>query len=134
MTVFMPASDNKDINAIKNLKRAPITILDGEECKFVVPVATWTTPLTFEHTTLDISTINTKILEEDRDRKYLLLQNISDIDVYISLGVNAQKERGIVIKANGGEKLFKGETNFIGEVFAIHSGVDDKMLLITIGR
>lgn len=56
--------------------------------------------LTLTHTKVEIGTTSTVILPENLNRKYLLIINHSDTDVYCSFGVNAVVGEGIPVVAN----------------------------------
>ncbi len=56
--------------------------------------------LTLTHTTVEVGTTSTEILPENPNRKYLLIINHSDTDVYCSFGVNAVVNKGILVVGN----------------------------------
>jgi hypothetical protein len=57
--------------------------------------------LTLTHTKIEVGTTTTSVLSENLNRKYLLIFNDSDKDIYISFGSDAEIGQGILISAKG---------------------------------
>jgi len=61
--------------------------------------------LTLTHTTISVSTTSTIVLPANSNRKYLLIVNDSDTNMYLSFGTNAVVGEGIPISASGNYEL-----------------------------
>jgi hypothetical protein len=46
--------------------------------------------------------VSQEVVGENLDRKYLLVQNVSDKDMYVGIGVNPVVEGGLLLPKNGG--------------------------------
>ena len=92
------------------------------------------------HGTPQAGTVSGTVLAANADRKWLLVQNVSDTDIYISLGTAAAvTAKGILLKALAGGVIHgqieqaKGLGNvWTGPITAISSAAA-KSLLITEG-
>jgi len=58
--------------------------------------------LTLTHSTIQVDTTSTSILPANPNRKYLLIVNISDTDMYLSFDTDAVVSQGIPISSNNG--------------------------------
>jgi len=88
--------------------------------------------LTLTHTTIQVATTSTIVLPANSNRKYLLIVNDSDTNMYLSFGVDAVLNEGIPVSASGNYEL---QPWFISTqaINCIHGGVGDKKLLVTEG-
>ena len=89
--------------------------------------------LTLTHSTIQVSTTSTIVLPANSNRKYLLIVNDSDTNVYISFGTDAVVDEGIPISASGNYEL---QPWFISTqaINVIHGGtIGTKNLLVTEG-
>ena len=85
------------------------------------------------HTTQNATTSTTVIRGEDRHRRYLLLQNISDEDVFMSIGQDAVLNEGVLLEANGGAyEISRANGNLDTQnINVIHAGTGNKQIMIT---
>jgi hypothetical protein len=91
----------------------------------------YTTPT---HAAVSVGTSSAQALAANANRKYALLQNDSDTDMYISLGASAALHQGVLLKASGGfyemsepaGNLYRGLVNVI-------STASGKNIMITEG-
>ncbi len=85
------------------------------------------------HTTQNATTATTVILVDDQYRAYCLLQNISDEDVFMSLGQDAVLNEGVLLEANGGAyEISKLNGNLdTSSINVIHNGTGNKQIMIT---
>lgn len=58
--------------------------------------------ITYTHTFAGMGETSTPILAENSDRKYAFVQNFSDQDVFLKVGVNAALNEGFLLTALGG--------------------------------
>lgn len=80
---------------------------------------------------------NTLVRQANAARLYLLLQNDSDVVIYVALGGTAAVNTGVRLAAGGGtyEMSPKIGNLYTGGVRAIHGGgAVDKVLLVTEGE
>lgn len=61
------------------------------------------------HTAVTIGNTSTSVVASNATRKYLLLQNISDEDIFIKFGAAAVSNEGILIPANNGSYILEGK-------------------------
>jgi len=90
--------------------------------------------LTLTHTRVEVAHTSTIILPENPNRKYLLITNDSDKNIYLSFNVDAELNKGIPITSNHGS--YEMQPWFISTqaINAIHADIDViKNLLITEG-
>lgn len=80
---------------------------------------------------VNVGTTSTTLLSSNTSRKYALLVNDSDEDVYIKLGATAVLNQGIRINANGGSyELSLGNGNlYTGSVNGICLSGSKKILV-----
>lgn len=91
----------------------------------------------YTHTKADITTSSTAALAANTDRKYTLLINISDTDIYLKADGNAAVVgRGIYLKANGGSYEMSPRIGNLttAAIKGIHDGAGNKGLLVTEGE
>jgi len=89
--------------------------------------------LILTHTTIQVSTTSTIVLPANSNRKYLLIVNDSDTNMYLSFGTDAVVNEGIPISASGNYEL---QPWFISTqaINVIHGGtIGTKNLLVTEG-
>lgn len=87
------------------------------------------------HGTAGVGTATGTAVPANASRKYLLMVNDSDTDMYLGLDGAAVANEGIRVNSGGGSYAmsFKGGDLFTGEVTAIHGGTGTKKLLYTEG-
>ena len=86
---------------------------------------------TLAHTKVSVQNSTTEALAANTDRRYLLLINISDADIFIKFGADAIVDEGIKLEA--GERI--EFTSFIDtRVVNAIAGTLDKDLLVTEGE
>lgn len=61
------------------------------------------------------------IIDENPRRKYCLVQNVSDTDVTISLGIPVAAGAGILLIANGGAYEITSLNLFTGRIYGINA-------------
>lgn len=87
------------------------------------------------HTVVNATTVTGEALATNANRKYALLVNDSDTDIYIKIGAVAVAHQGILLNAYGGNYEMShanGNLN-TGAINCIHAGSGNKVLLITEG-
>jgi hypothetical protein len=87
--------------------------------------------LDINHLSVDIGTSSTPVLgARPGSRRMLILDNVSDTDIYVSLdGQSATLTRGIRISSNGSLLL---DITLTGQsISAVHGGTGTKRLLVT---
>ena len=90
--------------------------------------------IVYAHTSVNVATTTTQAIAVNVDRKFLLLQNISDTAIDIKVGAVAVAGEGIRVYANGNFEMKPGNGNLnTGAVNAIHAGAGNKTLLVTEG-
>ena len=87
------------------------------------------------HTSVNVTTGTTEIVDAASRRGYLLFENDSDEDMYCAIGKDAVLNEGIRINAGGGSyEMSRGERNIDSrEVDCIHGGASNKVILVTEG-
>jgi hypothetical protein len=92
----------------------------------------YTTPA---HTVFGVTNASQIALAANASRKYAVLQNDSDTDIYIALGTAAVMNRGIKLNAGGGSYEIRSADGSLykGDVYAICSVAGPKNLLLTEG-
>lgn len=98
-------------------------------------MATNEAPINPTHTTLAVSTSTQAALAANAARRYALLINDSDTDIYIKFGAAAVANQGIRLNAAGGshEMNITLGNLYLGAINAIHGGTGTKTLLILEG-
>ncbi|MHB9134742.1 MAG: hypothetical protein ACYDBB_27040 [Armatimonadota bacterium] len=85
---------------------------------------------------VEVGATSTSVAAANADRKYLLLVNDSDTDIYVNLtGGAAALHAGVLLKPGGGfYEMTLGSGNVsTTAVRAIHEGVGAKVVLVTEG-
>jgi uncharacterized protein (DUF2345 family) len=87
------------------------------------------------HTTASMSTSTTAVLAANRSRKFVLVVNDSDTDVYLKIGVAAVANQGIRINANGGSFTMSPQHGNLDQraINGITSSGSSKTVLVTEG-
>ena len=87
----------------------------------------------FTHVAEDVATTTTQIIASNPQRVWCLIQNNSDVPIWIKFGADAVVNEGIRLNAEGGHIEISEETGFMDEreVDAIHNDTGTKRLLIT---
>lgn len=83
------------------------------------------------HDTIVVTDSATEVFGEDAVGSFLLLQNVSDTDMYLSFTGDAEVGAGIYLKT--GASLLMDVVTVDGNLSAIHAGSGDKTLLVTRG-
>lgn len=86
--------------------------------------------MTPSHSVVQVGTTSTIVLPENLNRKYVLLANNSDTDMFINFGSLATIGEGVPINAKGNYQMPK-EYIYNGAISAIHTGIGTKNLLVT---
>jgi hypothetical protein len=79
---------------------------------------------------VDVGTTSSVILPANEHRKFCVLVNDSNANIYISFGSPASINNGIRISAGGFSFEIDNTNLWVGEIHAIHSGTGTKRLLI----
>ena len=88
----------------------------------------------FAQTTAAMNTGSTIIIAANSSRVYLLIQNISDVDIYINVaGAAAATTTGILIAANGGYYETPGGVTTTTAVYGITSSGSSKTVVVLEG-
>ena len=82
------------------------------------------------HLTVNVSEAVTTVFGEDTVSNFMLLQNVSDADMYLQFGSDAVVGSGILLKA-GGDFLLDCVSIDAG-LTAVHGNAGDKTLLVTV--
>lgn len=85
--------------------------------------------------TIAVGATTTAVVPASTSRQYLLLVNVSDTDMYLSLGGNAAALSGLPLYANGGSyemSIVLGNL-YAGAITAIHAGSGSKSLVVLEG-
>jgi len=90
---------------------------------------------TITHTAVNVTGTTGQLVAANGSRRYLLLINDSDTDVYINLGAAAVAHQGILLKASGGsfESSAAADLLYTGAINAIHGSSGNKVVLVTEG-
>jgi hypothetical protein len=83
------------------------------------------------HQTVDVTTTAALLFGEDAAGGFLLLQNISDTDMYFSYTGDAEVGAGILLKAGG--NLLLDSVIIDSPLSVVHGGTGSKKLLVTMG-
>ncbi len=80
-----------------------------------------------------VATASTAVVVYNRNRRYLLIENISDTPVYLMIDGTAVTTSGLLLPANGG---FYEMTEALGNldrrlINAIHAGTGNKTVTVT---
>jgi len=108
---------------------------DLEAGSIVVSSTAGTTPITPTHAAVNVNG-DTVVIAANADRRYLLIINDSDTDVYLNLGAAAVVNTGIRLNAGGGSYEIAGANGnlYRGAINANHGGgAVNKVLLVTEG-
>lgn len=90
--------------------------------------------VTLTHTAVAVTTASGAALAANGERSYLLLQNISNTDMFIKLGVAAVASEGIKLAAGDAYEMSPRFANLdTRAVNAIHAGTGSKTLLVSEG-
>lgn len=98
-------------------------------------MARWEGPITPTHSEATVTTASGAALAANHSRRYALMINDSDTDIYIRLGETAVANEGIRINAGGGSYSISPVHGnmFLGAINAIHGGTGNKVLLVLEG-
>lgn len=83
------------------------------------------------HQTVDVGTSSTAVFGENDAGSLLILQNVSDTDMYLSFSGDAELNAGIYLKA--GANMVLDVVVPDSPLEAIHGGTATKTLLVTRG-
>lgn len=83
--------------------------------------------------TVNATATTSTALDRSSFRQYVLIQNISDEDVNMSLGKDAVLDEGVLLEANGGAYEISAVNGNLDtrDINVIHAGTGNKKLLIT---
>lgn len=103
-----------------------------DSAPFIVEVSHFDTPT---HTEINVNVTSTQLLAENLNRKYVLIINNSDTEIFISLGVTAVANKGILLMSKGSafEISSMAGNLYTGVINAIHNSTGTKQVLITEG-
>lgn len=81
----------------------------------------------------DVTTSSAVMLAQNPNRKYLLIENLSDTNIYIKFGGDAVVAEGIMLTSGGGSYAMSRLVGNIDTraVHAIHQGTGDKAISFT---
>ena len=87
----------------------------------------------FTHAAVDVGLTTTELIAENHQRVWLLIQNNSDVPVWIKFGAAAVVNEGIRLNAEGGHIEISHETGFIDgrAVNGIQADAGTKRVLVT---
>jgi hypothetical protein len=77
-----------------------------------------------------VGTTSTLILPANENRKYCIIINTSDVDIYLRLGKPAALGSGIFLAKNGFAYEIDNNNLWVGAIYAIHGGVGNKSVSI----
>lgn len=80
--------------------------------------------------TVNIGTSSTLALNANESRKFAILINNSDEDIYIDFGEAASVDSGVRISAGGFSYEIDRQNLWAGSIYAIHGGSGLKQLLV----
>lgn len=83
------------------------------------------------HETVEVTSSATEAFGEDSVGSFMLLQNVSDTDMYLSFTGDAEVNAGIYLKT--GATLLLDAVVIDSNLSAIHAGSGNKKLLVTRG-
>jgi len=127
--LLVDSSGNPVLDAEGYEQVADLEVVGG---RLRVDAAVTVSPLNITHTAVAIGAGSTLVLAANANRKYLLLENDSDTNIYISYGVAAILYKGIRLNANGGSHELPTGFTYTGAIYAINSA-GAKNLLVTEG-
>ncbi len=85
-------------------------------------------------TVVNSSTASGAVLAANTARRYALIVNDSDTNIYLKVGSAAVANQGIRLNANGGSyEMIAGINLMTGAINSIHAGTGNKVLLVTEG-
>lgn len=77
---------------------------------------------------VDVGDSSTTVRAANAERRYLLLVNDSDTEIYVALGVAAVLNQGIRLNSEGGwYEMLEGQNLYAGAVYAIASAADKRL-------
>lgn len=99
---------------------------------FIVEISKYTTPA---HTSVNVTTNTTAVLAANANRKYALITNFSDTEIFLALGGNAVANIGIVLLSKGSSYEISAMAGnlYLGAINAIHASTGNKVVLVTEG-
>ena len=81
-------------------------------------------------TTATIAATTTEALPARSGRKYAVITNISDQNIYLALGADAVQDAGIMLAPYGGNYTISGDGPFRGAVNAICASGGKKLSIL----
>jgi hypothetical protein len=77
---------------------------------------------------VDVGTSSTEVRAANTERRYLLLVNDSDTEIYVALGTDAVLNEGIRLNSAGGwYEMLEGQNLYTGVVNAIASAATKRL-------
>ena len=80
-----------------------------------------------------VATTSTLVAATSNNRGYLLIQNDSDVTIYVALNAAAELNKGIRLNAGGGSYEINFTNLFTGPIYAIHGGSGIKNVCVQEG-
>ena len=99
---------------------------------FIVEISKYTTPA---HTAVNVTSATNVVLAANANRKYALIINNSDEEIFLALGTAAVAARGILLLSKGSSyeiSAMQGNL-YLGAINGIHAGAGNKQVLATEG-
>lgn len=97
-----------------------------------VAVEAWAQRTTLTHSAYSVTTASSLALAANKGRNFLIVENISDTDLYCAFGTAAVVNQGLRLGASGGAILL--DVKFpTTALYCIHGSTGTKTLLITEG-
>lgn len=84
----------------------------------------------FNDYSINVTTASSLVLAANERRKFCIFINDSDETIYLKFGAAASLNAGIRISANGFSYEIDNTNLWVGDVYAIHGGTGNKVLLI----
>ncbi len=84
-----------------------------------------------KHLNISVANTSTAVFAEDSIANFMLLQNVSDTNMYLSFTGDAELNRGILLEA--GANLLLDSVVIDAPLKAIHGSSGSKQLLVTLG-
>lgn len=81
-------------------------------------------------TPVAVTNVSQLVLAENPQRKYCILINDSNQNIYLRFGSHAALNEGIAVYAAGFAYEITKDNLWVGDIFAIHGGAGTKNLLI----
>lgn len=129
-TYFKRASHNVKLVDLGGDRYSQSVTLDGTNSLNISNAIT-----AMAHTTVAVATASVVALTTNTSRKYALIVNPSDTDLFISFTALSKTDSGIFVSAEGGNYEMSSNAGnlYTGAITAIHDGTAIKTVLVTEG-